>query len=61
MVYNAYLSKREQLNPEEYLKLSELEKSNIVESRIVPPSLDDPDDFGKIEIVKRWPSYSVEN
>lgn len=49
----------EQVSPQQFLRLSSIEKANIAESRIIPPKLGE-NEFGKIEISYKDPFYKVE-
>jgi hypothetical protein len=49
----------ETISPEKYLKLSENEKMNISQAKIVPPQLGQKD-FGKIQIIYKSPIFKTE-
>lgn len=57
MDYESFRSVREKISPEEYLKLKDKDKANIADSRIVPPSLENPKDFGSFEVIYNTSSY----
>ena len=56
--YDLLLEKAEFISPREYLKLTEEEKSEIEDIRIVPPTLGSRD-FGMFRIVRKSPSYRI--
>jgi len=59
MQYETYENKRQVLSPDEYLNLKNHEKENIKYSRIIPASLDNRNDFGSIEVIKKYSTYEV--
>lgn len=48
----------ETISPERYLNLSENEKMNISQARIIPPQLGQKD-FGKIQITYKSPIFKT--
>lgn len=47
---------KEIISPEEYLKLTDADKTNIESCKIIPPNLGD-NNFGKIEVSYKYPIY----
>ncbi len=60
MEIKTVITNESDLSPEEYLNLSEREKINIESCRIIPPSLGQKGDFGKIRVNYRSPIYKVD-
>jgi hypothetical protein len=48
----------ENLSPENYLKLDERERANIISTKIIPSRLG-KSDFGQIRVVYRTPTYKA--
>ena len=59
-LFNAKRQDFERLSPEDYLARRKDQPSSLKRARIVPPSLDDDDDYGSFIIESSVPRYEVD-
>lgn len=58
--FNANPKRFVRMSPEDYLKKRKDDPASIKAARIVPPSMDDKDDYGSFIVEMTQPRYEVE-
>lgn len=56
---NTVLNRTKKISAEKFAKMSKQERAGLSVVRILPPSLSNDDDFGKIEVRSNQPVYEV--